>query len=61
VTGCGDAQVFRKAKAGGPITVLSRTPSHCAGQLVRIENQLYTVVWGGYPTTVPAKILRIRP
>jgi hypothetical protein len=56
---CSEAQVLRRAKAGGPVTVLSRTPGLCGGQLVRIGDALYTVVWAPLGTA-PAKILRIR-
>lgn len=59
-TECGEAQVFRRAKAGGTATPLSRTPGHCGGQLVRLGEQIYTTVWVSPPSVVPTKILRIR-
>jgi hypothetical protein len=57
---CGEAQVLRRAKAGGAVATLARTPGYCAGQLVRVGDHLYTAVWVGPPQAAPTKILRIR-
>jgi hypothetical protein len=57
---CSETQVLRRPKAGGPVTVLSRTTGYCAGQLARIGDLLYTPAWVSPPSTTPTKILRIR-
>lgn len=58
---CSEAQVLRRAKSGGGMAVaLARAPGYCAGELVRIENNIYTSVWLPPPSTTPARILRIR-
>jgi hypothetical protein len=58
---CGEAQVLRRAKAGGPVTTLARTPGYCAGQLVIIDDRVYAAVWKGTPGAGSTRILRIRP
>jgi hypothetical protein len=59
-SGCSRAQVLRRAKAGGPATVLSVTPSYCGGGLVRIGDALYTALWVSPPSAMPGRILRIK-
>jgi hypothetical protein len=58
--GCSETQVLRRAKAGGPVVTLTSTPGYCAGQLVRIGDVLYAVVWAGRSATAPTRILRMR-
>ena len=57
---CGEAQILRLPKAGGPVTTLSRNPGYCAGHLVRIGDVLYAAIWKGPLITATTRILRIR-
>jgi hypothetical protein len=57
---CSEAQVLRQPKAGGPVTVLSRSPGYCAGDLLRLDDKLYAVVRVGSVGPASTRILRIR-
>jgi hypothetical protein len=60
-TGCQEAQVLRRPKAGGPVATLARNPGWCAGQLARIGDVLYAAIWKEItPALTSTRILRIR-
>jgi hypothetical protein len=56
----GETQILRQAKAGGQPTVLSRNSNYCAGDLVRLGNQIYTAIWNDPLGATSIKILRIQ-
>jgi hypothetical protein len=58
--GCSEAQVWRRPKAGGPAAVLSRVPCYCAGEIIRLDDRLYTAIFVDPPSAAPTKLLRIK-
>jgi hypothetical protein len=65
--GCSEARVWRRPKMGesaggstsGPAEVLSKVQGFCAGDLVRLDDHLYTAIFVNPPGAAPTRVLRI--
>jgi hypothetical protein len=59
---CLEAQVWRRAKSGGPAEVVSAVTGHCAGPLVLLDNHIYAAValLSGLAPLGPTQLRRIR-